>query len=145
MKEKEEVQEIKQKIILCAIVFVFVLVLGLFLVFNRFGSDVDAVTEALNKKETFVLFFNNDSDLCEDCSMVEDTLNELGVSYYTFNVQAPSYDSVLRRLQVDYEVVVPAVYVVVKGEVRYNITNVNSKKTVENFIKNNHILSLLEE
>ncbi len=145
MKENEEVQEIKQKIILCAIVFVFVLVLGLFLVFNRFGSDVDAVTEALNKKETFVLFFNNDSDLCEDCSMVEDTLNELGVSYYTFNVQAPSYDSVLRRLQVDYEVVVPAVYVVVKGEVRYNITNVNSKKTVENFIKNNHILSLLEE
>lgn len=145
MKENEEVQEIKQKIILCAIVFVFVLVLGLFLVFNRFGSDVDAVTEALNKKETFVLFFNNDSDLCEDCSMVEDTLNELGVSYYTFNVQAPSYDSVLRRLQVDYEVVVPAVYVVVKGEVRYNITNVNSKKTVENFIKNNHILSLSEE
>lgn len=145
MKENEEVQEIKQKIILCAIVFVFVLVLGLFLVFNRFGSDVDAVTEALNKKETFVLFFNNDSDLCEDCSMVEDTLNELRVSYYTFNVQAPSYDSVLRRLQVDYEVVVPAVYVVVKGEVRYNITNVNSKKTVENFIKNNHILSLLEE
>lgn len=145
MKENEEVQEIKQKIILCAIVFVFVLVLGLFLVFNRFGSDVDAVTEALYKKETFVLFFNNDSDLCEDCSMVEDTLNELGVSYYTFNVQAPSYDSVLRRLQVDYEVVVPAVYVVVKGEVRYNITNVNSKKTVENFIKNNHILSLLEE
>lgn len=145
MKENEEVQEIKQKIILCAIVFVFVLVLGLFLVFNRFGSDVDAVTEALNKKETFVLFFNNDSNLCEDCSMVEDTLNELGVSYYTFNVQAPSYDSVLRRLQVDYEVVVPAVYVVVKGEVRYNITNVNSKKTVENFIKNNHILSLLEE
>ena len=145
MKENEEVQEIKQKIILCAIVFVFVLVLGLFLVFNRFGSDVDAVTEALNKKETFVLFFNNDSDLCEDCSMVEDTLNELGVSYYTFNVQAPSYDSVLRRLQIDYEVVVPAVYVVVKGEVRYNITNVNSKKTVENFIKNNHILSLLEE
>lgn len=145
MKENEEVQEIKQKIILCAIVFVFVLVLGLFLVFNRFGSDVDAVTEALNKKETFVLFFNNDSDLCEDCSMVEDTLNELGVSYYTFNVQASSYDSVLRRLQVDYEVVVPAVYVVVKGEVRYNITNVNSKKTVENFIKNNHILSLLEE
>ena len=145
MKENEEVQEIKQKIILCAIVFVFVLVLGLFLVFNRFGSDVDAVTEALNKKETFVLFFNNDSDLCQDCSMVEDTLNELGVSYYTFNVQAPSYDSVLRRLQVDYEVVVPAVYVVVKGEVRYNITNVNSKKTVENFIKNNHILSLLEE
>ncbi len=145
MKENEEVQEIKQKIILCAIVFVFVLVLGLFLVFNRFGSDVDAVTEALNKKETFVLFFYNDSDLCEDCSMVEDTLNELGVSYYTFNVQAPSYDSVLRRLQVDYEVVVPAVYVVVKGEVRYNITNVNSKKTVENFIKNNHILSLLEE
>lgn len=145
MKENEEVQEIKQKIILCAIVFVFVLVLGLFLVFNRFGSDVDAVTEALNKKETFVLFFNNDSDLCEDCSMVEDTLNELGVSYYTFNVQAPSYDSVLRRLQIDYDVVVPAVYVVVKGEVRYNITNVNSKKTVENFIKNNHILSLLEE
>ena len=145
MKENEEVQEIKQKIILCVIVFVFVLVLGLFLVFNRFGSDVDAVTEALNKKETFVLFFYNDSDLCEDCSMVEDTLNELGVSYYTFNVQAPSYDSVLRRLQVDYEVVVPAVYVVVKGEVRYNITNVNSKKTVENFIKNNHILSLLEE
>lgn len=145
MKENEEVQEIKQKIILCAIVFVFVLVLGLFLVFNRFGSDVDAVTEALNKKETFVLFFNNDSNLCEDCSMVEDTLNELGVSYYTFNVQAPSYASVLRRLQVDYEVVVPAVYVVVKGEVRYNITNVNSKKTVENFIKNNHILSLLEE
>lgn len=145
MKENEEVQEIKQKIILCAIVFVFVLVLGLFLVFNRFGSDVDAVTEALNKKETFVLFFNNDSDLCEDCSMVEDALNELGVSYYTFNVQAPSYDSVLRRLQIDYDVVVPAVYVVVKGEVRYNITNVNSKKTVENFIKNNHILSLLEE
>lgn len=145
MKENEEVQEIKQKIILCAIVFVFVLVLGLFLVFNRFGSDVDAVTEALNKKETFVLFFNNDSNLCEDCSMVEDTLNELGVSYYTFNVQAPSYDSVLRRLQIDYDVVVPAVYVVVKGEVRYNITNVNSKKTVENFIKNNHILSLLEE
>ena len=57
-RQNEEVQELKKKMILCGVVFVFVMVLGLLLVFNRFGNDVDEVLQALYQKESFVVFFS---------------------------------------------------------------------------------------
>lgn len=145
MYKNEEVEELKQKILLCGVVFVFVLILGFFLIFNRFGSDVDAVTQALRNKETFVVFFTDDENSCSMCSSVEGELNELGVSYYNFNVRASSYSSVLKKMNVNYEVKLPAIYVLTKGEVSFNITNIEDKKTVRDFIQNNQIISLLEE
>ena len=69
-RQNEEVQELKKKMILCGVVFVFVMVLGLLLVFNRFGNDVDAVSKALRNKETFVVFFTDDKEYCNNCSIV---------------------------------------------------------------------------
>lgn len=138
-RQNEEVQEIKNKIILCAVVFIFVMALGLLLVFNRFGSDVNEVLQALYQKESFVVFFQNDSDKCPDCSMVEDTLNELGVSYYRFDVDVSSYDEVLQLLNINYKITLPAVYVIEDGEVRYNITNITDRDTVVSFVENNDV------
>lgn len=141
MERGEEVQEIKQKIILCAIVFVFVMALGIILIFNRFGTDVNEVLQALYNQESFVVFFRDDEKRCKKCSMVEERLNSLGVSYYNFDVQSSSFDDVLQRLNIDYEVKAPAVYVIENGEVRYNITNIQDEETVDSFVENNHVVS----
>lgn len=144
MYKNEEVEELKQKAILCAIVFIFVVAIGAILIFNRFGSEVDAVSRALRNKDTFVVLFTDD-DRCSTYSLVAEELNSLGVTYYSFNVRASSYDDVLKRMNVDYEVRLPAIYVLDKGEISFNITNVQDKQTVRDFIKNNDIISLLEK
>lgn len=141
MERGEEVQELKQKMILCIVVFVFVLAIGFVLIFNRFGTDVNEVLQALRNQESFVVLFRDNEERCDKCSMVEDRLNQLGVSYYNFNVQSSSFDDVLQRLNIDYEVKVPAVYVIEKGEVRYNITNIQDEETVNSFIENNRVVS----
>ena len=138
-RQNEEVQELKKKMILCGVVFVFVMVLGLLLVFNRFGNDVDEVLQALYQKESFVVFFFYFSDKCPNCSMVEDTLNELGVSYYRFDVKVSSYNEVLQKLKIDYDITLPAVYVIEDGEVRYNLTNINDKDSLVSFVRNNDV------
>ena len=58
MEKNEEMEELKQKAFVCAIVFLFVVIVGLMFIFNRFGSDVDAVTDALRNDEDFVVFFS---------------------------------------------------------------------------------------
>lgn len=143
MYRNEEVEELKQKVILCVIVFLFVIVLGCLLVFNRFGNDVDAVSKALRNKETFVVFFTDDKEYCNNCSIVEEELNDLGVTYYNFNVRVSSYDEVLKKMSVDYEVKIPAIYVLDKGEVSFNVTGIQDRKTVRDFIQKNEIISLL--
>ena len=140
MYKNEEVEELKQKIILCVIVFVFVVAIGVLLIFNRFGSDVDAVTKALRNKETFVVLFTYDS---KKGTLVQQELNDLGVTYYNFNVKSSSYQSVLNKMKVDYEVKLPAIYVLTNGEVSFNITDIKDEKTVSDFIQNNNILSLI--
>ena len=142
MYKNEEVEELKQKIILCVIVFVFVVAIGVLLIFNRFGSDVDAVTKALRNKETFVVLFTDDS---KKGTLVQQELNDLGVTYYNFNVKSSSYQSVLNKMKVDYEVKLPAIYVLTSGEVSFNITDIKDEKTVSDFIQNNNILSLINE
>lgn len=142
MYKNEEVEELKQKIILCVIVFVFVVAIGVLLIFNRFGSDVDSVTKALRNKETFVVLFTDDS---KKGTLVQQELNDLGVTYYNFNVKSSSYQSVLNKMKVDYEVKLPAIYVLTNGEVSFNITDIKDEKTVSDFIQNNNILSLINE
>ena len=142
MYKNEEVEELKQKIILCVIVFVFVVAIGVLLIFNRFGSDVDAVTKALRNKETFVVLFTYDS---KKGTLVQQELNDLGVTYYNFNVKSSSYQSVLNKMKVDYEVKLQAIYVLTNGEVSFNITDIKDEKTVSDFIQNNNILSLINE
>ena len=142
MYKNEEVEELKQKIILCVIVFVFVVAIGVLLIYNRFGSDVDAVTKALRNKETFVVLFTYDS---KKGTLVQQELNDLGVTYYNFNVKSSSYQSVLNKMKVDYEVKLPAIYVLTNGEVSFNITDIKDEKTVSDFIQNNNILSLINE
>lgn len=142
MYKNEEVEELKQKIILCVIVFVFVVAIGVLLIFNRFGSDVDAVTKALRNKETFVVLFTDDS---KKGTLVQQELNDLGVTYYNFNVKSSSYQSILNKMKVDYEVKLPAIYVLTNGEVSFNITDIKDEKTVSDFIQNNNILSLINE
>ena len=142
MYKNEEVEELKQKIILCVIVFVFVVAIGVLLIFNRFGSDVDAVTKALRNKETFVVLFTYDS---KKGTLVQQELNDLGVTYYNFNVKSSSYQSVLNKMKVDYEVKLPAIYVLTNGEVSFNSTDIKDEKTVSDFIQNNNILSLINE
>lgn len=142
MYKNEEVEELKQKIILCVIVFVFVVAIGVLLIFNRFGSDVDSVTKALRNKETFVVLFTDDS---KKGTLVQQELNDLGVTYYNFNVKSSSYQSVLNKMKVDYEVKLPAIYVLTNGEVSFNITDIKDEKTVSGFIQNNNILSLINE
>lgn len=142
MYKNEEVEELKQKIILCVIVFVFVVAIGVLLIFNRFGSDVDSVTKALRNKETFVVLFTDDS---KKGTLVQQELNDLGVTYYNFNVKSSSYQSVLNKMKVDYEVKLPAIYVLINGEVSFNITDIKDEKTVSDFIQNNNILSLINE
>lgn len=145
MYQSEEVLELKQKAILCAIVFIFVVVIGILLVFNRFGSDVDAVSQSLRNKETFVVFFTDDEDRCAKCSLVGEELNNLGVTYYNFNVRASSYDDVLKRMDVDYEVKLPAIYVLDKGNIVFNINDIKDEKMVRDFIQNNEVISLLQK
>lgn len=142
MYKNEEVEELKQKLVLCVIVFVFVVAIGVLLIFNRFGSDVDSVTKALRNKETFVVLFTDDS---KKGTLVQQELNDLGVTYYNFNVKSSSYQSVLNKMKVDYEVKLPAIYVLTNGEVSFNITDIKDEKTVSDFIQNNNILSLINE
>lgn len=142
MYRNEEVEELKRKALLCGVVFIFIVVVGALFILNRFGSDVDAVTRALHNKETFVVLFTDDS---HDVSFMEEELNDLGISYYNFNVKASSYQSVLKKMQIDYEVRLPALYVLTNGDVSFNITNVSDKKTVHDFIENNNISSLLSQ
>ena len=118
MYRNEEVEDLKKKILLCVVVLIFVVVLGLCLVFNRFSSSVNDVSAAINKKESFVVLFQNKD--CDTCSMVEDRLNQLGVTYYTFNTYTSSFDD-------------------------YNINNIQDQETIDSFIKNNNISSFSNE
>lgn len=137
MEKNEEMEELKQKAFVCAIVFLFVVIVGLIFIFNRFGSDVDAVTDALRNDEDFVVFFRSDDSSCSECSMVEERLNAYGVSYYNYDVRVGSFSSLLEKLKIDYEVLPPAIYVIQDGKVLYNITNVENQEVVDSFIEEN--------
>ena len=80
MEKNEEMEELKQKAIVCVIVFLFVIIIGLLFIFNRFGSDVDAVSEAIRDKEDFIVFFRSNDDSCSVCYLVEDRLNAHSLS-----------------------------------------------------------------
>ena len=139
MEKNEEIREIKQKVLLCGFVFLFVLVLGLLFIFNRFGNDVDEVTSLLNDKGSFVVLFTDDKK--EDTSsMIEKRLNSFGISYYNFDIHSSSYSNVLEKLDIDYEVVVPALYVIEEGKVLYNITDIQDEDTVNSFINQNNLV-----
>ena len=137
MEKNEEMEELKQKAFVCAIVFLFVVIVGLIFIFNRFGSDVDAVTDALRNDEDFVVFFRSDDSSCSECSMVEERLNAYGVSYYNYDVRVGSFSSLLEKLKIDYEVLPPAIYVIQDGKVLYNITNIQNQEVVDSFIEEN--------
>lgn len=137
MEKNEEMEELKQKAFVCAIVFLFVVIIGLIFIFNRFGSDVDAVTDALRNDEDFVVFFRSDDSSCSECSMVEERLNAYGVSYYNYDVRVGSFSSLLEKLKIDYEVLPPAIYVIQDGKVLYNITNIENQDVVDSFIEEN--------
>lgn len=137
MEKNEEMEELKQKAFVCAIVFLFVVIVGLIFIFNRFGSDVDAVTDALRNDEDFVVFFCSDDSSCSECSMVEERLNAYGVSYYNYDVRVGSFSSLLEKLKIDYEVLPPAIYVIQDGKVLYNITNIENQEVVDSFIEEN--------
>lgn|SRR5699024_7944527 len=137
MEKNEEMEELKQKAFVCAIVFLFVVIVGLMFIFNRFGSDVDAVTDALRNDEDFVVFFRSDDSSCSECSMVEERLNAYGVSYYNYDVRVGSFSSLLEKLKIDYEVLPPAIYVIQDGKVLYNITNIENQEVVDSFIEEN--------
>lgn len=137
MEKNEEMEELKQKAFVCAIVFLFVVIIGLIFIFNRFGSDVDAVTDALRNDEDFVVFFRSDDSSCSECSMVEERLNAHGVSYYNYDVRVGSFSSLLEKLKIDYEVLPPAIYVIQDGKVLYNITNIQNQEVVDSFIEEN--------
>ena len=137
MEKNEEMKELKQKAFVCAIVFLFVVIVGLIFIFNRFGSDVDAVTDALRNDEDFVVFFRSDDSSCSECSMVEERLNAYGVSYYNYDVRVGSFSSLLEKLKIDYEVLPPAIYVIQDGKVLYNITNIENQEVVDSFIEEN--------
>ena len=137
MEKNEEMEELKQKAFVCAIVFLFVVIIGLIFIFNRFGSDVDAVSDALRNDEDFVVFFRSDDESCSECSMVEERLNAHGVSYYNYDVRVGSFSSLLEKLKIDYEVLPPAIYVIQDGKVLYNITNIENQEVVDSFIEEN--------
>ena len=137
MEKNEEMEELKQKAFVCAIVCLFVVIIGLIFIFNRFGSDVDAVTDALRNDEDFVVFFRSDDSSCSECSMVEERLNAYGVSYYNYDVRVGSFSSLLEKLKIDYEVLPPAIYVIQDGKVLYNITNIENQEVVDSFIEEN--------
>ena len=137
MEKNEEMEELKQKAFVCAIVFLFVVIIGLIFIFNRFGSDVDAVSDALRNDEDFVVFFRSDDESCSECSMVEERLNAHGVSYYNYDVRVGSFSSLLEKLKIDYEVLPPAIYVIQDGKVLYNITNIQNQEVVDSFIEEN--------
>ena len=137
MEKNEEMEELKQKAFVCAIVFLFVVIVGLIFIFNRFGSDVDAVTDALRNDEDFVVSFRSDDSSCSECSMVEERLNAYGVSYYNYDVRVGSFSSLLEKLKIDYEVLPPAIYVIQDGKVLYNITNIQNQEVVDSFIEEN--------
>lgn len=141
MEKNEEVEEIKQKIIICVIVFIFVIVIGLVFVFNRFGMDTNDVIEALYDRENMVIFFTNNSGSCDTCSMVEDELNNQGVSYYQFDVRSNQFSSAREWLKINYELEVPAVYVIEEGAVLYNITNIQDQETIRSFILQNNVVN----
>lgn len=137
MEKNEEMEELKQKAFVCAIVFLFVVIIGLIFIFNRFGSDVDAVTDALRNDEDFVVFFRSDDSSCSECSMVEERLNAHGVSYYNYDIRVGNFSSLLEKLKIDYEVLPPAIYVIQDGKVLYNITNIQNQEVVDSFIEEN--------
>lgn len=139
MDRNEEMEELKKKVLVCVIVFLFVIIIGFLFIFNRFGNDVDAVSKALRNKEDFIIFFRSDDESCNECSMVEDRLNMYGISYYNFDVRVGSFSSVLEKLKIDYEVLPPAIYVIQNGKVLYNITNIKNQELVDSFIKENKL------
>lgn len=139
MYRNEEVESLKKQMVICVVVFIFVLLIGLLVVFNRFSYDEASVLKEIQKKESFVvLIHDGDYDLCSR------VLDEEKISYYLFDINSSSYDEVLNKLHINYEVRVPAIYVIEDGEVSYNITNIKDKKTVRDFIENNNIASILE-
>ena len=132
-------ESLKKQMVICVVVFIFVLLIGLLVVFNRFSYDEASVLKEIQKKESFVvLIHDGDYDLCSS------VLDEEKISYYLFDINSSSYDEVLNKLHINYEVRVPAIYVIEDGEVSYNITNIKNKKTVRDFIENNNIASILE-
>ena len=137
MEKNEEMEELKQKAFVCVTVFLFVVIIGLIFIFNRFGSDVDAVSDALRNDEDFVVFFRSDDESCSECSMVEERLNAHGVSYYNYDVRVGNFSSLLEKLKIDYEVLPPAIYVIQDGKVLYNITNIQNQEVVDSFIEEN--------
>ena len=141
--ENEEVKELKQKIFICVIVFIFIMVIGFVFIFNRFGSDTSEIQRRIRNRENFVVVFFAEED--SNSTMILDMLDEKKIPYYDIDKASSTFSSVLKLLDVTYEVRVPAIYVVSEGKVLYNITNVSQEEEVENFLTLNDVESLLEE
>ena len=103
--------------------------------------DTNNVVEALYDRENMVIFFTNNSGSCDTCSMVEDELNSQGVSYYQFDVRSNQFSSAREWLKINYELEVPAVYVIEEGTVLYNITNIQDQETIRSFILQNNVVN----
>ena len=141
MEKNEEVEEIKQKIIICVIVFIFFFFFGWVCTLHCCGGDTGDVVDALYDRKNMVIFFTNNSGSCDTCSMVEDELNSQGVSYYQFDVRSNQFSSAREWLKINYEVEVPAVYVIEEGSVLYNITNIQNQETIRSFILQNNVVN----
>lgn len=139
MYYNEEVYELRKKAIVCAIVFVIVMVVGLLFIFNRFGVNKNVILEAIKKEESFIVLFNDRSKNCSKCDMVKERLDTAGVTYYDFNIRGDGVEAVLEKLKVSFTIYAPTVFVIKDGKMAYNIVNIKDQQTIDTFIKYNKL------
>ncbi len=130
----EELIELRNKFILGVCVSLVITLPILFFFIVRYSSVKSKVYNAYRAEKTFVVYVTDSS--CDKCSMVENKLKDLDVSYIEYNLsKVRDKDLVISKFGVkESTLVAPSLIYVKNGVSMLNLLNISSEEEIDGFI-----------
>lgn len=131
----EELIELRNKFILGVAVALIITVPFLFFFITRYSNIKSKVYKAYRAEKTFIVYVTDSS--CDKCSMVENKLKNLDVSYIEYDLsKARDKDLVIKKIGVkESTLVAPSLVYVKDGVSMINLLNISSEEEIDGFIK----------
>ena len=102
--------------------------------------DYNELKSMMDKKETFVIYYYNDKSSNLKNLTIKKHLYKKGIKYYLYNdmdTDKEEYNKLLNLLNIDKKIFAPPSIIYIReGKMFGNIINIDSNRTVDNFIDN---------
>lgn len=134
MKDPEFI-ELRNKFLLGLGIFIIFAIPIFFFVRNKLYMPDSKIIKSLNKKDSMVILIVENK--CDRCNKSKNVLNELNVNYFILNKDTErDYNNIIRKLNIEDEVQVPAIIYVDEGKLYSYIYNIRNEKEITDFVEN---------